>query len=420
MVLFLYIHCAHSAENNIAASPPKSPENLRAVSFKTLSIKDNFIVDGNSKKIMLRGFHFDCFSTLNKNDHKRIIKFNLNPYDINKRLSKHYFSQYDINKFIEMGANVVKINFSLWEIEKEPFEYSQVALNYLDEVIKKWGENGVYVILGLGSAGQNSLKHNKYYGNILWKSSELKKRVVALWRILAKRYRNNIYIAGYDILNEPEAPTKQELYNLYDTIIREIRKEKDKHIIFIQRNVYKRWEILFGGQYKYENIALCIHFYKPGEFTKQGIGGRSTGYKYPGKYKNIYWDKNRIKLYFKNFLIKHNPENKPLFVGEFSASLHGGGQYAIMWIKDVIETLNENKLHFTFFNYKIRRRNTWGLHKPTLNTNQRIRALKLKIANQKSFDFKALDEISKYFYTSQYESNVEAESILKMGFKGEY
>ncbi len=388
-------------------TPPKRP-----LSF--LSVKGNKIVNAGGDKVILRGFEYSCFNIIRKREYDAIKRKGVDPNKVNKELAEYFFSEDDINLISDTGANVIRVNMRLWQMEDKPYSYSQVSLRHLDEVVEKWGKNGIYVILVLGEAGQNVLVHNKAYGNILWGNKKFQARVVSLWGVLAKRYKDNPYIAGYDIINEPTAPNKKALHSFYEKVIRKIREDDKKHILFIERNALPRRfkNVSFGGKYEDDNIALSVHFYKPHRFTHQGIGRRQTGQKYPGRYDKVYWDKNQIGKYFDEILTSAEVRGKPLYIGEFSASFWYGKQQALNWAADVVDVLNRRGLHYTFFQYKTAIPKTFGLYSPTPETGKRL--IKLKRKMKKRLALSVQDK--ELLHTKNFEVIQELKNILQAGF----
>ena len=60
---------------------------------------------------------------------------------------------------------------------------------------------------------------------------------IDLWKKLAERYKNETWIGGYDILNEPAwnlGTNNIPLKNLYVAITNAIRSVDSTHIIFIE------------------------------------------------------------------------------------------------------------------------------------------------------------------------------------------
>jgi endoglucanase len=94
----------------------------------------------------------------------------------------------------------------------------------------------VYVVLDLHSApgGQSKIFVADPEPDRLWDSAAAQDRTVALWRMLATRYRGRAVVAGYDLLNEPDPPSGVALADLYRRIIRAIREVDPDHLLVIE------------------------------------------------------------------------------------------------------------------------------------------------------------------------------------------
>lgn len=383
--------------------------NREPLSF--LSVKGNKIINASGDKVILRGFEYSCFNIIRKREYDAIKLAGFDPDEANKDLAKYFFSSEDEKIITDMGANVVRINIRLWQMELGLYLYNQIALKQLDETIDRWGKIGVYVILVLGEAGQNDFMHNKTYGNILWNDMDFQDRVIDLWEMLARRYSSNKYIAGYDIINEPAAPSKEILGSFYNRAINRIREDDSKHILFIERNVLpdKFKNVDFGGKYSDNNIVMSVHFYKPHDFTHQGIGDRPTGKEYPSVYDEIYWNAYKIYAYLEAILNSDEVSGKPLYVGEFSSSWYGQ-QESLEWIRDVEYFLNNRGVHYTFFQYKTLLRRTFGLYFPTQEVELKIEEF------QKDYSLLKYNKNKRILLTKNFEITPILKHILKAGF----
>jgi hypothetical protein len=419
VLLVLFIICGTTASfggqdtikyNHLEAG--SAPKQIAPLPF--LSVRDNRIVNQEGKTIKLRGFQYDCFYVLSKDIHDEIKLAHEDPDRCNIELSKYYFTDKDIIEIAQLSANVVRIGLRLWHIEKAAYQYSETSLRHLDDVIARFGEQGIYVFLDLHAAGQNSLLHNREYGNRLWYDQGLQDRVVSLWKVIASRYKDSPIVAGYDLINEPEAPTKALLHSFYQKCIVEIRKSDKNHIIILEKNLGPISGIGFGGEYDDANLVLSLHFYKPGQFTNQGLMGKPVGLKYPGKYGGIYWDKNRIRKYFTHVLKSLNTRQRPFFVGEFAANVRKSGQYAIDWLTDVMGIMNDKGIHYTFFSYKFPLRNSRAYYVPRKHVMQQIHAI-----TRKKFRCSHLRENQKQLLLSEnFELMPALRNVLEKGFKG--
>ena len=73
----------------------------------------------------------------------------------------------------------------------------------------------------------------------LWESEHNQSKTVDLWRRISQRYKDKEWIAGYDLINEPnwEIPEGNIIDQIYmERITDAIRNEGDKHILFIEGN----------------------------------------------------------------------------------------------------------------------------------------------------------------------------------------
>jgi aryl-phospho-beta-D-glucosidase BglC (GH1 family) len=404
----------HSKKSKVS----NTAEKVKGKQLNYLSVHDGKILDKIGHEIKLRGFHYDCFYVLGKKIYEANLLNNGDPDQLNIEIAKYFFAEDDIIEFKLLNANVVRIGFKLWQIEKRPFFYSEKILKHLDNTIEKWGKNGIYVILDLHAAGQNSFRHNLEYGNVIWKDKELQKRIFALWKFLAQRYAGNPWIAGYDILNEPEAPTKNDLREFYEKCISSIRKYNKHHIIFIEANVGKHKNILFGGEYLDPNLALSIHFYKPHKFTLQGIQGMQGRLKYPEWYGKVYWNKKQIDKELSQIINVAKKRKRPLFIGEFSANIQSRGKSALQWNKDVIDIMNTKGINFTFFCYKLINRDSNAYYVASEDVYRKIIDLRRRVLRDRSKYFQLTKKEKELFLTKNFVSYTELGKILKDAFEG--
>lgn len=380
-----------------------------------LHVSNAKILNQYDREIQLRGFHYECFYFLDKRLYDSTKSSASGSDGCFIEFSKYYCTAEDLSEIKAMGANVIRLGLRLWHLEKAPYTYSQEALQHLDNTIMRIAKQGLYVILDLHAAGQNSLNHNQEYGHILWNQIELQDRVVALWGLISKRYQNNPAIAGYDLINEPMAPTKQALHRFYQRCIEEIRKHDSRHLLILEKDLGKNGDIRFGGEYDDANIVLSVHFYQPAPFTRQGRKGSQLGYKYPGMYNRVYWDAGQIEKYF-NGILSGLKVKRPLFVGEFSANAWGGHEDALRWIEDVMTVFNRKGIHFTYFSYKFPLRGNRAFLIPREEVIKDI----FKVLRQIRLGKLACDKVTtgqkQLFLSSNFESYPGLKAVLTKGF----
>ena len=157
----------------------------------------------------------------------------------------------DIDSLKSWGFNSVRLpmhyNLFTLPIEEEPVPGLQTWLDkgfeLTDSLISWCKENEMYVILDLHAApgGQGYDAGISDYDDTkpsLWESKANRDKTVALWKKLSERYKDEQWVAGYDLLNEPnwDLPGNVALRNLYQEITDSVRSTGDKHILFIEGN----------------------------------------------------------------------------------------------------------------------------------------------------------------------------------------
>lgn len=96
-----------------------------------------------------------------------------------------------------------------------------------------------------------------------WIHKDFQDRLVWLWTEIAKRYANNPWIAGYNLLNEPADPEHSGLVAIYDRLIHSIHEVDPKHVIFLDGNTFATDFSQFPDNVatRWENCAFAIHDY---------------------------------------------------------------------------------------------------------------------------------------------------------------
>ena len=157
----------------------------------------------------------------------------------------------DIDSLKAWGFNAIRLpmhyNLFTHSIQNEPVAGQNTWLNkgfeLTDSLISWCKQNEMYVILHLHAApggqgyDQGISDYNPDYPS-LWESPANREKTVALWKRLAERYANEPWVAGYDLINEPNwnLPGGTLLKQLYKTITDSIRTVDTNHILFIEGN----------------------------------------------------------------------------------------------------------------------------------------------------------------------------------------
>jgi hypothetical protein len=163
----------------------------------------------------------------------------------NTWLSNHV-TKNDIIQIKEWGFNAVRvpIHYEYFVNKGAGMIWNDQGFLLLDNVISWCSAEGIYVILDLhaapGGQSNNAISDYDPAQPSLWESESNKTKTVELWKKISERYKNEPWIAGYDLINEPawNLPNGTDLRNIYQRITNAIRNNGDQHIIFIEGNWY--------------------------------------------------------------------------------------------------------------------------------------------------------------------------------------
>ncbi len=256
----------------------------------------------------------------------------------------NFITEKDIKRISQLGFNCVRIPFN-YRILKE-------WIKVLDNVIYWAKKYKIYVILDMHAAPgcQNPDWHSDSNGRIrLFKNKKYQDRTIQLWDCIAKRYKNEGTIAGYDLLNEPVVKNPyKDLVPFYKRLITTIRESDINHIIFLEAN---NWSIDIECLKKINSVNLIysIHFYPPIDFTFNFVRNLS----YPGIIGKTFWDKKRLKSLLKRYYSFSKKLKIPIFIGEFGVNFRGKKIYGeCRWVKDCIDIFEEFGFHWCYWTFK--------------------------------------------------------------------
>lgn len=184
---------------------------------------------------------------------------------------ENYIRREDILRMAQLGYNSVRIplHYRVFMEDGEPLRWKEEGFQLLDRCLSWCEEVGIYAFLDLhgapgGQTGAN-IDDSKDDTPGLFLERGNRERCVALWVRLAKRYCDREVVGGYDLLNEPLAPTGfdfliPELASLYEELIRAIRRVDRNHLLSLEGAHWATDLSVFDRRYD-ENMVLHFHRY---------------------------------------------------------------------------------------------------------------------------------------------------------------
>jgi hypothetical protein len=186
---------------------------------------------------------------------------------------RNYITEADIQRISSLGYNSVRpaLNSRLFLSETDPPVELEEGFALLDKLVAWCKTQGVYVILDMhgapgGQTGQN-IDDSANDQPELFQQIKFQDRLVELWKSIARRYKDEPAVAGYDLLNEPlPARTgaakahKAQLEPLYQRITKGIREVDAKHIIILEGVDWANDWSVFSKPFD-KNLVYQFHYY---------------------------------------------------------------------------------------------------------------------------------------------------------------
>lgn len=239
-----------------------------------------------------------------------------------------YTTEEDIQFLKKIGSNSLRLPFHYKLFTSEEYMGSndpERGFVLFDRIVKWCKKHELYVILDMHCApgGQTGDNIDDSWGfPFLFQNAADQQLTIDIWARIAKRYKNEPIIIGYDLLNEPIAHyfnssnLNPYLEPLYKRIVEAIRKVDKNHIVFL------------GGAQWNSNFKI---FGEP--FDSKAI---YTFHKY--------WTDTTQKV-IQEYLDFRDKYNVPLYLGE-------SGENNTAWITSFRGLLEKHNIGWHFWPYK--------------------------------------------------------------------
>lgn len=269
----------------------------------------------------------------------------------------YFLAEEDIAFIKSCGATVVRLplNYRHFERDNEPFKYLEPGFERLDKVVAWCAKHDLYAILDLHAVQgwqnndwhcDNSSRHTHF-----WQHTQFQDRYVGLWEELARRYKGNDIIAGYNVMNEPvsNAPAGR-FYDDRDyksdwitfnhvnrRVVRAIRAIDPDHIIFLEGDLFSSRFEKMDAPFT-DNLVYSSHNYADPSYDF-----RKTPITAEQRMQNV---KHQREIFLAHEGTRYTQKyNVPLWVGEFGANGDCG-------LEDQVSVFEEFGVHWTIWTYK--------------------------------------------------------------------
>jgi endoglucanase len=230
-----------------------------------------------------------------------------------ERFLTTFFGDADAAFLQEVGLNSVRIplNYRHLEDDAQPGVIKPDGFRHLDRVIDACARHGIMSIVDLhalpGSQNQHWHSDNSTHRALLWEHRDFQDRTVALWEAIADHYKDNRWVAGYNLMNEPADETRAVVGPLYKRLVGAIRAVDAHHTFFIDGNTYSTEFDCFDEPW--DNTVYTCH-----DYVAAGLG---RGGPYPGMTDGVYIDRAHVERKFLERSAYARRTGTPIYVGEF-------------------------------------------------------------------------------------------------------
>lgn len=244
---------------------------------------------------------------------------------------ENHVTKRDIDSLKAWGFNSVRLpmhyNLYTLPIEDEPVfgqnTWLDKGFQITDDLISWCAQNEMYVILDMhatpgGQGYDEGISDYDPSKPSLWESTLNQEKLASLWKQLAERYKDEKWVAGYDLINETNwnLPGGTLLRAVYERITDSIRTVDQDHIIFIEGNWFANDFTGLTPPWDDEIV------YSP----------------------HKYWSTND-QASIQWVLDLRNTYNVPLYLGE-------SGENSNQWFRDAIHLLEENNIGWAWWPMK--------------------------------------------------------------------
>lgn len=265
-----------------------------------------------------------------------------------------FFGAGDALLLADAGLNTLRIpvSYKHFEDDARPFQITEDGFRHLDRVIGLCADAGIYSVIDLHAVPgwQNQRWHcdNPTHLATFWDHPHFQDRVVHLWEVIADRYRDNRWVAGYNPMNEPGDESRQVVGPFYQRLVAAIRAADPHHILFLDGNTYSTEFGCFDafGELP-DNVVYVCHDYAPPGFAYGGP--------YPGYTRGTWHDRETVEQKFIQRSEFSRTTGTPVWVGEFGPVYNGdpgSDTQRLALLKDQLDIYREHDASWSLWTYK--------------------------------------------------------------------
>lgn len=255
----------------------------------------------------------------------------------------------DFSFLKKLGINLVRVPFNYhWFLdEQEPEKMKETGFRYFDRLLSFCRKYEIFLMPDLHAVpgGENPDWHSDNRTGIpqFWHYRAFQEQMVFLWQEFARRYKNETWILGYDLLNEPCLMPKQKglLQAFYQRVTKAVRAVDPNHILLLEGDFFAM-DVSELHEITDEQTAVTFHFY-PTVWDE-----RLDKAEFPrGERRRIFAER------FCEMTEKMRRFHRPLLCGEAGYEIRGNEITHVMEMtEDTLELFETYEVSWTLWCYK--------------------------------------------------------------------
>ena len=252
----------------------------------------------------------------------------------------------------DWGANHVRWQLIWGGFPRSPADNGDLAaydawmdgqMKRLDELLPVCQEVGIRVLIDIHTppGGRDDANNCR-----LFQEKRFQDNFLGWWAKIARRFRDQPAVWGYDLVNEPVEGELGEgclaWQELATAAARVVRAQDPLRAIVVEPAPWGGPESIANlDPLPVPGVVYSVHLYQPHPFTHQGVGGSATGISYPGTVAGRHWDKAALRRALQPVVDFQRDFGVHIYIGEFSAIRWAPGDSARQYLSDCIDLFEE-------------------------------------------------------------------------------
>ncbi|MCI1978300.1 MAG: glycoside hydrolase family 5 protein [Bifidobacteriaceae bacterium] len=248
-----------------------------------------------------------------------------------------------------LGVNFIRVpfNYRLFIDDANPGQLKETGFRYFDRLFALCRKYEIFCMPDLHAVpgGQNPDWHSDNMTGVpqFWHFDVFQQQMVDLWRQIARRYADEPYLMGYDLLNEPYLmPSKPgALQHFYDRVTQAIRTVDTNHVILLEGDFFAM-DFSAITHIDDANTAITFHYYPTVWHPEMASA----------QYPRDQW-KQQCEDGFLKVMDSMRSFGRPLLCGEAGYEISGDDMdHVLAMTEDTLEIFEKHHVSWTLWSYK--------------------------------------------------------------------